>query len=142
LLIEPFKYPYMDSSKTLELEILIAIGQNKDVPTSHFQYLFEHKWKMYHPRFNELMNDGVFNTATPITGTACYELTSKGKSRMSELIKQRESEVSARLSQLQHPKTATTPYWKTVRARLQSAVHIWGFEKKHQVQNNTTLTTT
>ena len=120
----------MDNSNTLELEILITISQNKNVPTCHFQHLFEHKWKIYYPRFNELMSDGVFNTATPITGLPFYELTSKGKSRITELIEQRESEISARLSQLQDERVATGLNWKTVKARLSSVIHLWAAQEK------------
>lgn len=115
----------MDNSKNLDLEILITISQNKHVPTCHFQHLFEHKWKLYHTRFNELISDGAFNTATPITGMPYYELTSKGKNRITELIEQRESEVSERLLQLQQQRATTTPYWKTVKARLQLVIHMW-----------------
>src|SRR6201995_293962 len=97
----------MDNSKTLELEILITISQNKNVPVYHFHHLFEHKWKLYNPRFSELMSDGVFNTTTPITGLPYYELTNKGKSRITELIEQRESEISARLMQIQQERTST-----------------------------------
>jgi DNA-binding PadR family transcriptional regulator len=130
----------MDNSHTIELEILITISQNKTVPTCHFQHLFEHKWKTYYPRFNELKSDGVFNTTTPITGLPYYELTSKGKTRITELIEQRESEISARLSQFQQQRTAAAPYWKTVRARLQSVVHIWApVEKKAGLQRRSDL---
>ena len=115
----------MDNSKTLELEILLTISQNKNVPIYHFQHLFEHKWKIYYPRFKELLSDEVFSTTTPITGMRSYELTSKGKSRITELIEQRESEISARLSQLQHERTASVLNWKTVKARLSSVIHIW-----------------
>lgn len=120
----------MDNSNTLELEILITISQNRNVPIYHFHHLFEHKWKLYHHRFNELMADGVFNTATPITGMPTYELTSKGKTRITELIEKRESEISARLSQLQHQRTAHTINWKTVMARLNSAFHLWAPSNK------------
>ena len=115
----------MDNSKTLELEILLTISQNKNVPIYHFQHLFEHKWKIYYPRFKGLLSDDVFSTSTPITGMRSYELTSKGKSRITELIEQRESEISARLSQLQHERTAPALNWKTVKARLSSVIHIW-----------------
>jgi hypothetical protein len=120
----------MDNSKTLELEILITISQNKNVPTCHFQHLFEHRWKQYHARFSELISEGVFNAATPITGMPYYELTSKGKTRITELIEQREAEVSERLLQLQQPGPSATPYWKTVKARIQSAVHMWTSPEK------------
>jgi len=115
----------MDNSKNLELEILITISQNKNVPIYHFHHLFEHKWKTYNPRFSQLMSDGVLNTAKPITGMPYYELTSKGKSRIAELIEQRESEIADRLSQMQHSRTANSMNWKTARARLHSLVHMW-----------------
>jgi hypothetical protein len=115
----------MDNSKTLELEILITISQNKNVPTYHFHHLFEHKWKMYSPRFKELMSDEVFSTITPITGMPYFELTSKGKTRITDLIEQRESEISDRLSQMQQPRINTAPGWKTLKARLNSVIHSW-----------------
>jgi hypothetical protein len=115
----------MDNSKTLELEILITISQNKNVPIYHFHHLFEHKWKTYHSRFQELMSDEVFNTTTPITGLPYYELTSKGKSRITDLIEQRESDISAGLMQIQHRRPVTVLSWKRVRATLQSVVHMW-----------------
>lgn len=120
----------MDNSKTLELEILITISQNKNVPTYHFHHLFEHKWRLYSPRFKELMSDEVFSTKTPITGMPYFELTSKGKSRITDLIEQRESEISARLSNLQHQRTTNTLTWKSVRATLQSVVHMWSPAEK------------
>jgi hypothetical protein len=120
----------MDNIKNLDLEILITISQNKHVPTCHFQHLFEHKWRLYHTRFNELISDGDFNAATPITGMPYYELTSKGKNRITELIEQRESEVSERLMQLQQQRAATTPYWKIVKARWQSVIHMWKSPEK------------
>jgi hypothetical protein len=120
----------MDSRKSLELEILITISQNKQVPACHFQHLFEHKWKLYHPRFNELISEGVFNAAKPITGMPYYELTSKGKLRIAELIELRESEVSARLLQIQNEKSVSTPYWKTVKTRLNSVLHFWAPSEK------------
>jgi hypothetical protein len=115
----------MDNSKTLELEILITISQNKNVPTYHFHHLFEHKWKIYSPRFKELMSEEVFSTTTPITGMPYFELTSKGKTRITDLIELRESEISARLSQIQDQRTNTALSWKTVKARLNSVIHLW-----------------
>jgi hypothetical protein len=128
--LNPLKTEPVDNSKTLELEILITISQNKNVPIYHFQHLFEHKWKIYYPRFKELLSDEAFSTTTPITGLRSYELTSKGKSRIAELIEQRESEITARLSQLQHRRTATLLDWKMVRARLHAIIHLWTPKEK------------
>jgi hypothetical protein len=115
----------MDNSKTLELEILITISQNKNVPAYHFHHLFEHKWKLYSPRFKELMSDEVFSTTTPITGMPYFELTSKGKTRITDLIELREAEISARLSQMQEQRANTALSWKTIKARLNSIIHSW-----------------
>ena len=115
----------MDNSKTLELEILITISQNKNVPTYSFHHLFEHKWKIYSPRFKELMSEEVFSTTTPITGMPYFELTSKGKTRITDLIELRESEISARLLQIQDQRTNSALSWKTVKARLNSVIHLW-----------------
>jgi hypothetical protein len=115
----------MDNSKTLELEILITISQNKNVPTYHFHHLFEHKWKIYSPRFKELMSEEVFSTTTPITGMPYFELTSKGKTRITDLIELRESEISARLLQIQDQRTNSALSWKMVKARLNSVIHLW-----------------
>lgn len=123
--LNPLKPPVMDNSETLELEILITISQNKNVPIYHFQHLFEHKWKIYYTRFKELQSDEVFTATTPITGMRSYELTSKGKSRITELIEQRESEINDRLSRLQNHQTATAFNWKTLIARLSSAMNLW-----------------
>jgi hypothetical protein len=115
----------MDNSKTVELEILITISQNKNVPTYHFHHLFEHKWKIYSPRFKELMSEEVFSTTTPITGMPYFELTSKGKTRITDLIELRESEISARLLQIQDQRTNSALSWKMVKARLNSVIHLW-----------------
>ncbi len=49
----------MDNSKTLELEILITISQNKNVPTYYFHHLSEHKWKIYSPRFYSYVRGSI-----------------------------------------------------------------------------------
>jgi len=115
----------MDNINNLELEILITISQNKNVPTYHFHHLFEHKWKIYHPRFNELVSDGVVNTTTPITGMPFYQLTSKGKSRIAELIEQRERDITASLLHIKQKRPVTILDWKTVKAMLSSIIHLW-----------------
>ena len=115
----------MDNSETLELEILITISQNKNVPIYHFQHLFEHKWKIYYPRFKELLSADVFSATAPITGMRSYELTSKGKSRITELIEQRESEINDRMSRLKLQRTDTAFNWKTLKARVSSAIQLW-----------------
>lgn len=113
----------MDNITNLELEILITISQNKNVPTSQFCYLFEHKWKIYQPRLNELVSDGVINATAPITGMRFYQLSSKGKSRLGELIEQRERNIQACQSHVKLKKPATTLDWKNVKAMMNSIIH-------------------
>jgi hypothetical protein len=107
----------VENNKTSDLEILITISQNKNVPIYHFQYLFEQKWKIYYPRFNELISEELFISTTPIVGLPSYELTSKGKSRLIDLIEQRESDITARLSHLQNQRASYGVNWKTIIAR-------------------------
>ena len=113
----------MDNITNLELEILITISQNKNVPTSHFCSLFEHKWKIYQPRLNELVSDGVINTTAPSTGMQFYQLSGKGKCRLGDLIEQRESNIKAGLSHVKQKKPATTLDWKNVKAMMNSIIH-------------------
>jgi len=54
-----------------------------------------------------------------------FELTSKGKTRITDLIELRESEISARLLQMQDQRTNSVLSWKTVKARLNSVIHLW-----------------
>ncbi len=60
----------MDNTKTMELEILIAISQNRKVPTHQFYQHFEHKWKLYSSAFDELLSEGLFATA-PVDDKIC-----------------------------------------------------------------------
>jgi hypothetical protein len=113
----------MDNITNLELEILINISQNKNVPTSHFCHLFEYKWKIYQPRLNELVSDGVINTTTPITGMQFYQLSSKGKCRLGELIELRERNIQARQSHIKQKKPVTTLDWKNLKAMMNSIIH-------------------
>jgi len=112
----------MDNTKTMELEILIAISQNRKVPTHQFYQHFEHKWKLYSSAFDELLSEGLFATA-PVDDKSVYELTSKGKVRITELIEQREAEVHSRLLLLKQEKPVPATGWKSTMALLNSIVH-------------------
>ena len=92
----------MDNRTTQELEMLITVSQNKKVPATDFRYLLEHKWKSYSVQFNELESEGLFKISTPLPGTeiSIYELTAKGKIRITELLEKREQEIDLRLIQL------------------------------------------
>jgi hypothetical protein len=94
----------MNNMKTLELEILVTIMQNKTLPVSRFHRLFDYKWELYRPGFNDLRMEGLFRVSAPGVGASGYELTSRGKARVSELLKERESEIEFRLTLLSKQK--------------------------------------
>ena len=113
----------MDNLKTCELDILISINQNKTIPTIHFHRLFEHKWKIYSSRFDELENKGLFTIATNNFENKIYELTSTGKTRLTELLNERESEITLRLALLKQQKPVAASGWKSLIATVNSFIH-------------------
>jgi hypothetical protein len=94
----------MNNIKTLELEILVTVMQNKMVPVSRFHKLFDYKWELYQPGFNDLRKNGMFKVAAPGVGSSGYELTPCGKKRIAELLKERENEIEFRQSLLSKQK--------------------------------------
>ena len=94
----------MNNMKTLELEILVTIMQNKMVPINRFHKLFDYKWELYRVHFNELKTGGLFKVTAPGVGASGYELTLLGKARLDELLKDRENEVEFRLTLLSKKK--------------------------------------
>jgi hypothetical protein len=126
----------MDNSNTLELEILIAVSQNRGIPTHQFSQLFENKWKLYDTAFNELTPEKLFDVQT-IDGTPVYELTGKGKRRITELIEQREKEIAVRILHLKNERPLPVPGRKSLLALLNSIAHFWVPSKK--IPNSRTL---
>jgi hypothetical protein len=116
----------MDNINTLELEILITVRQNKNVSTCHFHHLFEHKWKLYQSRFDELLSGGVFEIVTPLTGVSIYNLTGKGQSRIKELLDQREERIAIRLAQSKQRMPIIYTSWKTLTTWINSVLHLPG----------------
>jgi hypothetical protein len=94
----------MNNMKTLELEILLTIMQNKTVPVSRFHKLFDYKWELYQPSFSDLKKDVLFKVSAPGVGASGYELTPRGKARVNELLKERENEIEFRLALLNKQK--------------------------------------
>jgi hypothetical protein len=94
----------MNNIKTLELEILVTVMQNKMVPVSRFHKLFDYKWELYRLSFNDLKMGGLFRVANPGVGASGYELTPRGKARLNELLKERENEIEFRLTLLSKQK--------------------------------------
>jgi hypothetical protein len=114
----------MENSKTLELEILITVRQNKKVPTRDFNKLFEHNWNLYDSKFNQLIIEGLF-LPVRIADLPVYQLTRRGKTRIAELLEQREREITIRLIHLKQ--LSQTPFRgrKSAMAVFNSIAHFW-----------------
>ncbi len=89
----------MELIKSLELEILLTLRNNKAVPVSKFSDLFEQNWNRYQSGFNELKAKGLFKVSTRIPGICTYELNRQGDHRIMELLTERAKEIETRLSQ-------------------------------------------
>jgi hypothetical protein len=123
----------MDNRTTQELEMLITVSQNKKVPTTDFHHLFEHKWKLYGIHFSDLEAAGLFKISYPIPGVeiSIYELTAKGKTRITELLEKRELEIDLRLIKLRQ-KPHVFPGWKSIFAQINAHIHSPSSEFKIQ----------
>jgi hypothetical protein len=119
----------MYNTKTLELEILIAVSQNKKVPANQFSHLFEHKWKLYESAVNDLLPEKLFEILT-IDDTRVYGLTSEGKNRLGELIEQREKIIAARVQHLKQERPLPVPGRKSLTGLLNSLAHFWAHPGK------------
>ena len=115
----------MDNRTTQELEMLITVSQNKKVPATDFRHLLEHKWKSYSVQFSELESEGFFKLTYPLPGTeiSIYELTAKGKMRITELLEKREQEIDLLLIQLKHGRPQTFHGWKTIFAQTNAYIN-------------------
>ena len=104
----------MEQVKQLELLILIAIRNNRNIPSDEFSKLFDQNWPDYSLRFNVLTTEGLFihSTLEHMPGLNRYHLTRKGKLRITELLNERSSEISVKLAQLKQGKYFTpVPGW-------------------------------
>jgi|GEM_PF-478463 len=126
----------MYNSNTLELEILIAVSQNRRVPTNQFSRLFEHRWKLYETALNELVPEKLFDIQT-VDGALIYELTAKGKLRITELIEQREKDIASRILHFKNERPLAAPGRKSLVGLLNSIAHFWVPSKK--ISNSRTL---
>jgi hypothetical protein len=119
----------MDNSKTLELEILIAVRQNRKIPTRDFYKLFGHNWKWYDAKFNQLMIEGLF-LPVRMGDLPVFQLTSRGKTRIAELLEQREGEIAVRILQMKQLSQPSLRGGKSVLAILSSVLHFWVSSQK------------
>ena len=112
----------MENSKTLELEILITVRQNRKIPTRDFHKSFEQKWQLLESTFNQLMIEGLF-LPVRIGDLSVYQLTRRGKTRIAELLEQRETEIAIRLLHLKQRVRLPSRNRKSAMALLHSILH-------------------
>ncbi len=109
----------MEIIKSLELDLLITISQNKKVPYEKFYQIFEDKWKLYSSRFDELKPKGLFKVSIQSSELTSYELTGKGKLRMMDLVNVRNYEIEIRsIQRIQNKPVMIFPGWKILTGLL------------------------
>jgi hypothetical protein len=87
--------PKMEQAKSLELEILLTVRNNKTVPTRKFHELFEQGWNLYRSKFNELIVKKFLKISTQVPGICVFELNSKGEYRIDELLSESAREIES-----------------------------------------------
>ena len=112
----------MDNSKNLELEILITVRQNKNIPINDFHRIFEYSWILYDAKFNQLIAERLI-VPVQVADLLVYQLTNTGKARISLLIEQREQEITIRLLHLKQISQMRFKGWKTAMVLLNSIIH-------------------
>ena len=132
----------MDQAQQLDLLILIAIRNNDEIPTDEFHTLFDHDWHIYNARFKALTLAGFFTDSAveQLPGTYRYELTKKGKHRITELLNERSNEISVKLIQLKYGKgSSPVPGWN-IFSGLQGFLSLISslFKRKHSGERELT----
>jgi hypothetical protein len=90
----------MENRKHMEIEILVAIRNNKSTPADEFYKIFDYQWLDYRKTMISLFNKGLF-TATnhnKIPGLIVWELTGAGECRLTELLLERSDDLSKRVN--------------------------------------------
>jgi hypothetical protein len=85
----------MEQAKSLELEILLTVRNNKTVPARKFHELFEQDWNKYRSKINELIVQKFLKISTHIPGICVFELNSKGEYRIDELLNESAREIES-----------------------------------------------
>ena len=90
----------MGKSEQMELEILIAIRDNPNIPVDEFYKIFDCNWPIYKVSLGDLYNQGllIITRHETIPGLNRLELTGTGKCRESELLQERSNDLSKILS--------------------------------------------
>jgi len=85
----------MEQAKSLELEILLTVRNNKTVPARKFHELFEPDWSLYRSKINELIVQKFLKISNQIQGICVFELNSKGEYRIDELLTESAREIES-----------------------------------------------
>jgi hypothetical protein len=101
----------MEYSKEMDIVILVTIRNNETVPFYKTHKLFDNKWHIYCYRFIELTHEGLFKICylDAVPGLHGYELATKGKIRLTELLAERSNEIKKNLAKLERPTKAPDP---------------------------------
>jgi predicted transcriptional regulator len=134
----------MEKSKHLDLLLLIAIRNNDKIPTDEFYTLFDHNWHVYSARFSDLKSEGLFihSSLEHIQGSNRYELTRKGKLRISELLNERSIEIDVKLAQLKHRKYSSPVPARNVFSGIKGLIHLISTRFTSKPPSNRGLTVT
>jgi hypothetical protein len=96
----PLKNSTMEKSEQMELEILISIRNNPNIPVDEFYKIFDCRWTTYRVFMGVLYNKELFSISRHelIPGLNRFELTCTGKGREAELLQERDREIAKILS--------------------------------------------
>lgn len=91
----------MDKSKQMELEILVAIRNNQNVPVDEFYKIFDCCWPEYRKAMGDLYNQELFIISPHeiVPGLNRLELTETGKRRETELLLERSNDLTKIISE-------------------------------------------
>ncbi len=92
----------MEQAKSLELEILLTVRNNKTVPARKFHELFEQDWNLYRSKINELIVQKFLKISTHGLGICVFRLSSKGEYRIDELLTESAREMESTNSGILH----------------------------------------
>ena len=85
----------MEQAKSLELEILLTVRNNKTVPTRKFHELFDQDWNLYRSKINELIVQKFLKISIQVPGICVFELHSKGEYRIDELLNESARDIES-----------------------------------------------
>jgi hypothetical protein len=135
-------FEVMEQSKHMDLLLLITIRDNDKIPTDEFYKLFDNNWDVYSSRFRELTFQGLFinSSLVQIPGRFRYELTKKGKLRITELLNERSNEIEVKQAELKHVKDSIRVTRKNISLRITGFIRVIFSRFTSKPQNDKRLT--